>query len=100
MLPRDLKLVCLPAERTLEFADPLLQLAFTLALVLARERDLAALKQLLPPRLVERLRDLMLTTQILHRHLTAKAREDDLQFLLNRKSPALPLLAELESPFS
>src|SRR5205085_3423292 len=57
-------------------------------------RDLATLEQLLAPGIVERLRDLMLPAQLLHRDIAAQARENDLELLLNSEIPVPALLAQ------
>src|SRR4051812_34210808 len=61
---------------------------------LAGERLAAALQQLLPPGVVERLRDLMRPAQLLHRHIASQPGEHDLELLLRRQRPLLPPLAQ------
>src|SRR3954453_19909212 len=92
--PRDLELLGLAPERPLQLPDPPLQLPLALALVLAGEGLTAALQQLLPPRVIERLRDLMRPAQLLHRHIAAQPGNHDLQLPLRRERPVLPLLAQ------
>jgi hypothetical protein len=72
VLPRDLQLVGLATKSSLEPRDLSLQLAFATALLLARQRLATAGQKLLAPRVVERLRDLVLPTQLLHRHVAAQ----------------------------
>src|SRR3954471_2394833 len=59
-----------------------------------RPRLAAALEQLLPPAVVERLRDRMLTTDLLHLAVAAQAGQHDLDLLLRRPAPVLALLAQ------
>src|SRR4051794_27656087 len=69
----------------------------TLAILLARQRHPAAFEQLLPPVVIERLRDLVLTADLLHGTLTAQAGQHDRELLLGRPAPVLPLLAQPSS---
>jgi len=96
--PRDLELIGLATERPLELPNPLLQLLLALTLRLPGERLTAALQQLLPPAVVERLRDLVRPAQLLHRDVASQTREHDLQLLLRRERPVLPLLAQPDLP--
>src|SRR5439155_25092455 len=95
---RDLQLVRLAAERTLQLGDPATQLPLALALLLARERLQAALEQLVAPRVIERVRDLMLATDLLHGTIAAQPGQHDRDLLLRRPRPVLPLLAQPHSP--
>src|SRR6266511_2016031 len=91
---RDLQLVRLATQRTLQLGDLAAQLPLTLALVPARERLQAALKQLVAPRVVERVRDLMLATDLLDGTVAAQPGQHDRDLLLGRPRPVLPLLAQ------
>src|SRR4051812_32818630 len=82
MLPRDLELVGLATKSPLQLTDPPLQLPLTLTLVLPGEGFAAALQQLLPPRVIEHLRDLMRPAQLLHRHIASQPGKHDLELLL------------------
>jgi hypothetical protein len=94
MLPRDLQLVDLAAHRPLELPDLLLQLPLAGALLLARQRLAATLQQLLAPRVVERLGDLVLPADLLHRPIATQPGEHDLDRLLGRELPVPALLAQ------
>src|SRR6266540_2335960 len=91
---RDLQLVRLATQRTLQLGDLPAQLPLTLALVPARERLQAALEQLVAPRVVERVRDLMLATDLLHRPVATQTGQHDRDLLLGRPRPLPPLLAQ------
>src|SRR5439155_9008508 len=90
---RDLQLVRLTPERPLQLGHLPSQRPLALPLLLARERLPAALEQLLPPAVEERLRDRVLAADLLHRAVAAQPSQDDLDLLLRRPPPALPLLA-------
>ncbi len=70
------------------------------SVLLARQRRPTALEQLVAPRVIERVRDLMLAADLLHRAVAAQAGQDDRDLLLRRPAPVLlPLLAQPRSPF-
>ena len=78
----------------LQLADLPPQLPLAVPLFLARERRSAALEQLVAPRVEERVRDLMLAADLLHRAVAAQPRQHDRDLLLGRPAPVLPLLAQ------
>src|SRR5262249_40778205 len=88
----------LPPQRALQLSDLALQLPQAGTLLLAGERLQAALEQLLPPRVIERLRDPMLAAALAHRPIAAQPGQHDLRLLLRRPAPVLPLLAQPCSP--
>ena len=92
--PRDLELVGLPTQRPLQLPDLPTQLLHIAALLLAGERAQAALEQLLPPRVVQRLRDPLLPADLPRGPIAAQPGKHDLQLLLRRPAPVLPLLAQ------
>src|SRR5439155_819346 len=92
--PRDLELVGLATQRPLQLTDLPAQLPLAAALLLARQRLAAALEQLVAPRVEERVRDLMLTADVLHRPVAAQAGQHDLDLLLRRPTAVLALLAQ------
>src|SRR5207247_2388559 len=92
--PRDLQLVALPTHRPLQPADLPPQLPLAAALFLARQRPAAALEQLVAPAVEERVRDLMLTADVLHGPVAAQAGQHDLDLLLRRPTAVLALLAQ------
>jgi hypothetical protein len=92
--PRDLELVGLPAQRPLELTDLPPQLALAAPLLLPGKRLAAAFEQLVAPRLVQRVRDLVLPANVLHRPVAAQPSQHDLDLLLRRPAPVLPLLAQ------
>src|SRR2546427_73992 len=71
--PRDLELVGLATQRPLQLADLPAQLPLAAALFLARQRLAAALEQLVAPGVKERVRDLVLTADVLYRPVAALA---------------------------
>src|SRR5215211_1983521 len=83
----------LPGTAT-KVADPLLQLPLALTLRLAGKRLASSRQQLLAPRVVERLRDLVRPAQLFDRHVAAQPREHDLELLLDSERPVLTLLAQ------
>src|SRR5207247_5163565 len=90
--PRDLQLVALPTHRPLQPADLPPQLPLAAALFLARQRPAAALQQLVAPGVEERVRDLVLTADVLHGPVAAQAGQHDLDLLMRRSSAVLTLL--------
>src|SRR6266542_1830803 len=91
---RDLQLIGLAAERPLQLGDLAPKLPLTQALLLAGQRPAAALEQLLAPAVAQRLRDRVLTANLLHRAVAAQASQHDLDLLLGRPTPVLALLAQ------
>src|ERR1019366_6342887 len=91
--PRDLQLVGLATQRPLELTDLLPRL------LLAGERGVPALQELLAPVVVERLCDLVLAADLLHRPVPAQARQHDLDLLLGGERPGFALLAQLHHSF-
>lgn len=94
MLPRYVELVGLSPEGALQLPDLLAEILLRLALVLARERGLAALEDLVAPRVVEGLGDVVLPADVPHRSVAPHPGEDDLQLLL--RAAVLPLLCQLD----
>src|SRR5262249_38051607 len=92
--PRDLELVGLPTQRPLQLTDLAPQLALASPPLLPGQRFTAALAQLVAPRVVERVRDLVLAADVLHRPIAAQPRQHDLDLLLRRPTAVLPLLAQ------
>src|SRR3974377_179396 len=96
--PRDLQLVGLLAERTLELTDAALRVAqlgrgrIGAAITRRRQRRLAALEEPVAPLVVERLGDPMFAANITHAAITAQPRHDDLELLVRGERPALALL--------
>src|SRR4029077_10984989 len=59
----------------------------------------AGLEQLVTPAVEERLRDRVLTTDLPDASVAAQPGQHDLELLLRRERPVLPLLAQPSSPF-
>src|SRR5439155_9906546 len=87
------------AQRTLELAHPPAQLLLALAPLLAGEPLPARLEQLIAPAVEERLRDRVLAADLPDAAVAAQSGQHDLELLLRRERPVLPLLAQPSSPF-
>src|SRR5262249_10453816 len=75
-----------------------LQLPLALPLLSAGERLPASLQQLLPPAVIKRLGDLVLSAELLHRHIAPQPGQHDLKPLLRRERPVPPLPAQPDLP--
>src|SRR4051794_5945070 len=70
-----------------------------LSLLPAGEPLPSGLEQLIAPAVEERLRDRVLAADLPHRAVAAQPGQHDLELLLRRERPVLPLLAQPSSPF-
>src|SRR5205085_37593 len=85
LVPRDLELVRLPAQRPLDPRDRTAELLLAPPLLLAREPLPARPEQLTAPAIEERLRDRVRRADLPQRAVTTQPGQHDLELLLRRE---------------